>query len=78
LLNRRTAVRTLRDGWTLILLNGRVTVSIGVPTSEQTHYHVIVLGTGFAGLGMAIRLRQQAMTDFEYVVYEQVAQTVAA
>ncbi|MGH3849599.1 MAG: flavin-containing monooxygenase, partial [Pseudonocardiaceae bacterium] len=32
--------------------------------SEQTHHHVIVVGTGFAGLGMAIRLRQQGMTDF--------------
>lgn len=32
--------------------------------SERTHHHVIVVGTGFAGLGMAIRLRQQGMTDF--------------
>jgi len=40
--------------------------------SEQTHYHVIVIGTGFVGLGMAIRLRQQAMTDF--VVLERAAE----
>ncbi|HSL09580.1 MAG TPA: NAD(P)/FAD-dependent oxidoreductase [Pseudonocardiaceae bacterium] len=39
--------------------------------SEQTHHHVIVIGTGFAGLGMAIRLRQQGMTDF--VVLERAA-----
>jgi cation diffusion facilitator CzcD-associated flavoprotein CzcO len=32
--------------------------------SEKTHHRVIVVGTGFAGLGMAIRLRQQGMTDF--------------
>ncbi|MGH3902821.1 MAG: flavin-containing monooxygenase [Pseudonocardiaceae bacterium] len=32
--------------------------------SERTHHHVIVVGTGFAGLGMAIRLRQESMTDF--------------
>ncbi len=40
--------------------------------SEQTHYYVIVIGTGFAGLGMAIRLRQQGMTDF--VVLERAAE----
>jgi cation diffusion facilitator CzcD-associated flavoprotein CzcO len=39
--------------------------------SEQTHHHVIVIGTGFAGLGMAIRLRQRGMTDF--VVLERAA-----
>jgi cation diffusion facilitator CzcD-associated flavoprotein CzcO len=38
--------------------------------SEQTYHHVI--GTGFAGLGMAIRLRQQGMTDV--VVLERVAE----
>jgi cation diffusion facilitator CzcD-associated flavoprotein CzcO len=32
--------------------------------SEQTHHHVIVVGTGFAGLGMAIRLRHHGITDF--------------
>ncbi|MGH3900543.1 MAG: flavin-containing monooxygenase [Pseudonocardiaceae bacterium] len=32
--------------------------------SDETHHHVIVIGAGFAGLGMAIRLRQQGMTDF--------------
>ncbi|MGH3998901.1 MAG: flavin-containing monooxygenase, partial [Pseudonocardiaceae bacterium] len=30
----------------------------------KTHHRVIVIGAGFAGLGMAIRLRQQGMTDF--------------
>ncbi|MGH3799332.1 MAG: flavin-containing monooxygenase [Pseudonocardiaceae bacterium] len=39
--------------------------------SEKTHHHVIFIGTGFAGLGMAIRLRQQEMTDF--VVLERAA-----
>ncbi|MGH3754527.1 MAG: flavin-containing monooxygenase [Pseudonocardiaceae bacterium] len=39
--------------------------------SEQAHHRVIVIGTGFAGLGMAIRLRQQKMTDF--VVLERAA-----
>ncbi|MGH3835842.1 MAG: hypothetical protein ACRDSF_09070 [Pseudonocardiaceae bacterium] len=28
--------------------------------SDETHHHVIVIGTGFAGLGMAIRLRAGA------------------
>ncbi|HEY6423893.1 MAG TPA: NAD(P)/FAD-dependent oxidoreductase [Pseudonocardiaceae bacterium] len=37
----------------------------------KTHHHVIVVGTGFAGLGMAIRLRQQGVTDF--VVLERAA-----
>jgi len=32
--------------------------------NRQTHHHVAIVGTGFAGLGMAIRLRQQGMTDF--------------
>jgi len=32
--------------------------------NEKTHRHVIIIGTGFAGLGMAIRLRQCRMTDF--------------
>ncbi|MGB8994231.1 MAG: NAD(P)/FAD-dependent oxidoreductase, partial [Pseudonocardiaceae bacterium] len=32
--------------------------------SEKTHHHVIVIGTGFAGLGMAIRLRQHGIVDF--------------
>ncbi|MGH4011905.1 MAG: flavin-containing monooxygenase [Pseudonocardiaceae bacterium] len=39
--------------------------------SDKTHHHVVVIGTGFAGLGMAIRLRQQGMTDF--VVLERAA-----
>ncbi len=28
------------------------------------HIHIVILGTGFAGLGMAIRLRQQGEEDF--------------
>ncbi|MGQ0774298.1 MAG: flavin-containing monooxygenase [Pseudonocardiales bacterium] len=32
--------------------------------NEKPHHHVIVIGTGFAGLGMAIRLRNYGMTDF--------------
>ncbi|MGH3940365.1 MAG: flavin-containing monooxygenase [Pseudonocardiaceae bacterium] len=32
--------------------------------NEKTHHHVVIIGTGFAGLGMAIRLRNQGMTDF--------------
>jgi cation diffusion facilitator CzcD-associated flavoprotein CzcO len=32
--------------------------------SEKTHHHVIIIGTGFAGLGMGIRLHQHGMTDF--------------
>jgi cation diffusion facilitator CzcD-associated flavoprotein CzcO len=31
---------------------------------EKAHHQVIIVGTGFAGLGMAIRLRQHGMTDF--------------
>jgi cation diffusion facilitator CzcD-associated flavoprotein CzcO len=30
----------------------------------QTHHHVIIVGTGFSGLGMAIRLRRHGITDF--------------
>jgi cation diffusion facilitator CzcD-associated flavoprotein CzcO len=36
----------------------------GVVMSGKTHHRVIVIGAGFAGLGMAIRLRQQGMADF--------------
>lgn len=32
------------------------------------HFEVAVIGTGFAGLGMAIRLRQEGVEDF--VVFE--------
>ncbi|MGH3777920.1 MAG: flavin-containing monooxygenase [Pseudonocardiaceae bacterium] len=39
--------------------------------SGKTHHHVIVIGAGFAGLGMAIGLRRQGMTDF--AVLEQAA-----
>lgn len=39
---------------------------------EQTHHHVIIIGTGFAGLGMAIQLQRHAMTDF--VVLERAAE----
>ena len=38
---------------------------------EQTHHHVIIIGAGFAGVGMAIRLQQHEMTDF--VVLERAA-----
>jgi cation diffusion facilitator CzcD-associated flavoprotein CzcO len=44
---------------------------MGVVVREKTHHHVIVIGTGFAGLGMAIRLLQHGMTDF--VVLERAA-----
>ncbi|MGH3821642.1 MAG: flavin-containing monooxygenase [Pseudonocardiaceae bacterium] len=40
--------------------------------SEKIHHHVIIIGTGFAGLGMAIRLNQHGMTDF--VVLERAAE----
>lgn len=40
--------------------------------NEKTHHRVIIIGTGFAGLGMAIRLRQHGMTDF--VVLERAAE----
>ncbi len=32
--------------------------------SAGGHHRIIVVGTGFAGIGMAIRLREQAITDF--------------
>ena len=35
------------------------------------HVRVVILGTGFAGLGMAIRLKQSGREDF--VVVEQAA-----
>lgn len=36
------------------------------------HYEVAVIGTGFAGLGMAIRLKQEGVED--YVVFERAAE----
>ncbi|MBV8995003.1 MAG: NAD(P)/FAD-dependent oxidoreductase, partial [Pseudonocardiales bacterium] len=38
---------------------------------ERTHHLVIIIGAGFAGVGMAIRLQQHEMTDF--VVLERAA-----
>src|SRR3954471_16210428 len=35
---------------------------------ETTHFRVAIVGTGFAGLGMAIRLKQEGIHDF--VVFE--------
>jgi cation diffusion facilitator CzcD-associated flavoprotein CzcO len=35
---------------------------------ERTHFRVAIVGTGFAGLGMAIRLKQEGIEDF--VVFE--------
>lgn len=31
---------------------------------EQAHFDTLIIGTGFAGLGMAIRLKQQGQDDF--------------
>jgi cation diffusion facilitator CzcD-associated flavoprotein CzcO len=33
-------------------------------SNGDTHVHIAILGTGFAGLGMAIRLKQQGQHDF--------------
>ncbi|WP_198659016.1 NAD(P)/FAD-dependent oxidoreductase [Nocardiopsis sp. FIRDI 009] len=33
-------------------------------TEEPPHFRVAVIGTGFAGIGMAVRLRQAGLTDF--------------
>ena len=30
----------------------------------MTHHHVAIVGTGFSGLGMAIRLKEQGEDDF--------------
>src|SRR5579883_1850352 len=35
------------------------------------HFHIAILGTGFSGLGMAIKLKQQGQEDF--VVIEKAA-----
>src|ERR1700716_4252587 len=32
--------------------------------APERHVHVAIVGSGFAGLGMAIRLKQQGMDDF--------------
>ena len=31
------------------------------------HYQIVIVGTGFAGLGMAIRLKQQGIHDFRLI-----------
>ena len=33
-------------------------------TDDQPDYHVAIIGAGFAGLGMAIRLKERGMEDF--------------
>ncbi len=44
----------------------RITLADESSNSEARirHVHIVILGTGFAGLGMAIRLRQQGEEDF--------------
>src|SRR3954465_14801239 len=49
------------------------TLEQGPPTAEagdrgKTHFRVAIVGSGFAGLGMAIRLKQEGVEDF--VVFE--------
>jgi cation diffusion facilitator CzcD-associated flavoprotein CzcO len=41
------------------------------PSNGDIHVHIAILGTGFAGLGMAIRLTQQGQHDF--VILEKAA-----
>lgn len=35
-----------------------------VRNTTRVHHRVVIVGTGFAGIGMAIRLREQGLTDF--------------
>ncbi len=35
-----------------------------VADAPERHVHVAIVGSGFAGLGMAIRLKQQGIDDF--------------
>lgn len=34
------------------------------PEREQAHIRIVIIGTGFSGLGMAIRLKQRGYSDF--------------
>src|SRR5438270_2571225 len=36
----------------------------GVKMNENEHVDIAILGSGFSGLGMAVRLRQQGLHDF--------------
>jgi cation diffusion facilitator CzcD-associated flavoprotein CzcO len=48
-----------------------VAATAGEPGRDVTHFDVAIIGTGFAGLGMAIRLKQEGLDDF--VVLERAA-----
>lgn len=43
----------------------------GQSAEAQTHFRVAIAGTGFAGIGMAIRLQQTGMSDF--AIFERAA-----
>jgi cation diffusion facilitator CzcD-associated flavoprotein CzcO len=34
------------------------------PASDARQVHIIIIGTGFAGLGMAIKLKERGINDF--------------
>jgi cation diffusion facilitator CzcD-associated flavoprotein CzcO len=49
----------------IILSNDQETIdALEKASNGDTHVHIAILGTGFAGLGMAIRLKQQGRDDF--------------
>ena len=45
-------------------MKGRVSEDLSRADRPATHARIVIIGTGFAGLGMAIRLRQEAIKDF--------------
>ncbi|ATB27095.1 flavin-containing monooxygenase [Melittangium boletus] len=43
---------------------GRIRRASESPVSEPRHVHVVIVGSGFGGLGAAIRLKQRGVDDF--------------
>ena len=41
------------DDWRPVMLRSAHPIEMGAVVGEQTHHHVIIIGAGFAGLGMA-------------------------
>jgi cation diffusion facilitator CzcD-associated flavoprotein CzcO len=60
-----------RNSITVLSEEQQVKKTTDEPSRDIQHVHIAILGTGFAGLGMAIRLKQQGQENF--VILEKAA-----
>jgi cation diffusion facilitator CzcD-associated flavoprotein CzcO len=52
------------SGFSEVKKNSQVDSSLTSASTDMRHMHIVILGTGFAGLGMAMRLKQRGYHDF--------------